>query len=467
MRKEYREYNYDAMIASCVHFGSLAKDGTEKECSGMLRYAPHFKETFEAILGAGEPGVLLLKLLDKYIIELMTAHERGMKIAMGTFTFPPGVLKPFGVIPMNLEPMTTFGAVMWERGINEYLNYCCELGFPETTCTGQRGSLGAYLAGLGIKPDFILCNCVGACDSNATAFNYAAEYMGLPFYQLNSPPSLVDERTRRYQRQDFRGLIAFIEEQTGKKMDVDMLKDVIIETDKQDKIMAELMELARLKPSPVPGIFHFMAYSIRFVYGGSKEATEFTELMLRIAKKNLAQGRAGTTSGREDARVMSTYIDHYAAHLRPWTWYDSKNISYLGGTLEHFWYVHAPYAKGLEEGAYVMDPTNLDTMIDSLADQMSRMPMVKQLRGPYDSPHQWLSDTRAILMTFKPDFFLYTSTIGCRNTWSAIKMLSRDIEKMGIPSLVLFSDSFDNRIASWGSMKDRLEEFLQVRGILK
>jgi len=164
---------------------------------------------------------------------------------------------------------------------------------------------------------------------------------------------------------------------------------------------------------------------------------------------------------------MSTYIDHYAAQLRPWTWFDSKNISYLGGTLEHFWYVHAPYAKGLEEGAYVMNPATVDTMIDSLADQMSRMPMVKQLRGPYDSPHQWLSDTRAILKTFQPDFYLYTSTIGCRNTWSAIKMLSRDIENMGIPSFIMFSDSFDNRIASWGSMRDRLEEFLHVRGILK
>jgi hypothetical protein len=46
-------------------------------------------------------------------------------------------------------------------------------------------------------------------------------------------------------------------------------------------------------------------------------------------------------------------------------------------------------------------------------------------------------------------------------------MLSRDVEKAGIPNVVLFGDSFDDRIVSWESMHDRLEEFIQVRGILK
>lgn len=467
MRKEYREYNFDAMVTSMFNIGAHIKDGTDKECHGLLKYAPHFKEVLGDLLGAGEPGILFIKMVAKFCTEIATAHERGKKIALGTFTLPPSVMRPFGVIPMWVEPITCLGVMMWARGVTEYLNHCCELGFTETACTGQRGALGATLAGLTVKPDFAICNCVGACDSNATAFNYATEYLDIPFYQLNALPDLIDERTAAYHREDFRGMVAFVEEQTGKKMDLDVLREVLLETDKQDQMMGELQELMRLKPSPVPGIFNFLMYAMRFIYAGSPEGTELLECMLRIAKQNLAQGRAGTSSGREDARVMAIYIDHYAGQLKPWTFYDAKNISYLGGALDYMWHGHAPYVAGLEQGAYRIDTSSVDAMFDSMADQMSRMPMVKQLRGPYDNPHMWRSDTMAMIKTYKPDFCTFTSTIGCRNTWSAIKMLSRDVEKAGIPALVLFGDSFDDRIVSWESMQDRIDEFIQVRGILR
>ena len=215
MRKEYKEYDFDRMVQSIIHFASLAYDGTRKEAFGMFRYAPHFKDAIETILITGEPGVLLLKMIDKYLIEVLTAHEQGKKIALCTFNFSPGVLKPLDVVPICLEPVTTLGVMMWLRGLGEYLNYCCEVGFTETSCSAQRGALGAYLAGLGVKPDFVLCNSIGVCDTNATAFSFAAEYLDLPFYQLNAPPTLVDERARKYHREDFRGLIAFVEEQTG------------------------------------------------------------------------------------------------------------------------------------------------------------------------------------------------------------------------------------------------------------
>ncbi|MCU0577709.1 MAG: 2-hydroxyacyl-CoA dehydratase family protein [Desulfobacterota bacterium] len=468
MRKEYKEYDFDRMVQSIIHFASLAYDGTRKEAFGMFRYAPRFREAIETILMTGEPGVLLLKMIDKYLIEVLTAHERGKKIALCTFNFSPGVLKPLDVVPVCLEPVTTLGVMMWLRGLGEYLNYCCEIGFTETSCSAQRGALGAYLAGLGVKPDFVLCNSIGVCDTNATAFSFAAEYLGLPFYQLNAPPTLADDRAREYHRQDFRGLISFVEEQTGRKLDVECLREVIVETDRQDEIMCEIEDLMRLVPSPVPGIFNVFMYSAKYIYGGSKEATDVMSSMLKVARRNAAQARAGTTSGSEDARAFAVYVDHYSAQLRPWAWFDSKNISHLGCMMNGFWPVHAPYAEGeLMDGTYRMDPSNEDTMIDSLADQMSRMPMVKQIRGPYDDPHQWLSDTMASIKTYKPDFCMYTGTIGCRNTWGAIKILARDTENLGIPTLILFGDAFDHRITSWESMRDRIDEFITVRGILK
>jgi len=313
-----------------------------------------------------------------------------------------------------------------------------------------------------------LCNSVGVCDTNATAFNFAAEYLDLPFYQLNALPLFADERTASYQHRDFRGLISFVEEQTGMKLDVDLMRDVIKEIKKQDDLINEIQDYMQLKPSPVPGVFNVFMYSVKFIYGGYPEGTEVLESMLKLVKQNAAEGRAGTTSGKEVARCFSVYVDHYSAQLRPWAWFDAKDISHVGSMMNGFWPEGAPAAKGeLAGGVYKLDAANRDTMIDSLCDQMSRMPMVKQIRGPMDDPHQWLLETRGSIRTFKPDFCTYTGTIGCRNTWGAIKVLARDTEAMGLPTLILFGDAFDQRITSWESMRDRLDEFLSIRGILK
>ena len=50
MRKEYREYNFDAMVTSMFNIGAHIKDGTDKECHGLLKYAPHFKEVLGDLL---------------------------------------------------------------------------------------------------------------------------------------------------------------------------------------------------------------------------------------------------------------------------------------------------------------------------------------------------------------------------------------------------------------------------------
>jgi hypothetical protein len=107
----------------------------------------------------------------------------------------------------------------------------------------------------------------------------------------------------------------------------------------------------------------------------------------------------------------------------------------------------------------------MDTMIDSLAAQSSRMPMIKQIRGPYDAPHMWLDDTAGVAKLMKPDFLAYIGTMGCRNTWSSVKLIAKDMEKLGYPTLILYADAFDNRIEPVDTFLGKIDEFLRVRDI--
>ena len=465
MKRETREYNYDWSIWSIVELASMTCDGSRKEYETLLKLVPNFGDALKAITNMGEPSILLMKSLAKHLKSCLTAHDEGKKIALTTFCFAPPILYAFDVVPLVLEPMAVLGILILKRGTSEYLDYCCEAGFTETSCSSQRGSLGAYLAGLCSRPDFIICDSPGICDTNANSFSFASAYLDIPFYQLNYPPTLTDSRAAGYHRQDFRDLIGFLERQTGRKLDIDRLREIVRELKRQAELMSELTEYQRLIPCPIPGMFNLFLYSGNFLLSGTKDFTKLLHSMLRIVRANAEAGRAGTPSGRESYRGLFSYIDHYTTDLRFWTFLEKRDISHLGCILSTFWHEGAAYIGGRGDEAYVLRDESLDDLIDSLAMQTSRMPMVKSIRGPYDAPGMWLDDTLMMTKLLKADFVAYFGTIGCRNTWVMVKPYARDLERAGIPALILYSDSFDDRVQSWDAVMDKIDEFIHLRRI--
>ena len=186
---------------------------------------------------------LVLEMVWKYMDNIKTARDRDKKLAITTFCFSPAIFYAMDVVPVSLEPLTVISTLVWARGTVDYLDFCCEVGFTETACSAQRGALGAYLAGLGEEIDFVVCDTPGVCDTNALAYAFAAAYLKKPFFQLNAPPTLVEDRSSTYHREDFKALIAFMEEQTGKKLEMDRLREILIEHEKQDDLIPDVKSL--------------------------------------------------------------------------------------------------------------------------------------------------------------------------------------------------------------------------------
>jgi hypothetical protein len=289
--------------------------------------------------------------------------------------------------------------------------------------------------------------------------------MGIPFYQLNYPPTLTDERARDYHRQDFKGLISFLEGQTGSKLDIDKLREVVTEIEKQTALINEFTEFQRLIPSPVPSIFNLFLFSGNFLLGGTKDYTDLLQSMLKKVKENAARGIAGTSSGKERMRSFFSYIDHYTTDLRLWKFLDQNEISHLGCILSTFWGEGASYSTERPDAVFKIKKDTLDDLINSLACQVSRMPMVKSVRGPYDAPNMWLDDTLLMTKVMKADFVVYFGSMGCRNTWGMVKSYARDLERQGIPTLIMYADAFDDRVQSWESVTDKMSEFIHLRGL--
>jgi len=465
MRPETKAYNFDWMLWRTLDLACNAMTGTEKELKIVMRHIPYFKDILDVFLAYGEPGKIFLKLVYEYMDNIMTAHEKGKKICGTTFCFSPAILYAMDTVPVTLELVTVLINSLWKRGIGEFSDFCYEAGLTETSCSSQRGALGAYLAGLGETFDFIVADTPGVCDTNANAFAFASAYLNKPAFALTFPDRLTGDDVDNYHQKDYRRMIDFLEEQTGNRLDTDRLREVLQEIKKQDEILAELEELQRAVPSPLPVTYNFFIYAGRFFFAGKPLLTELLLSMRDIAVTNMQEERCGLPSGKENTRALFCYIDHYTTNLALWSWLEERGITHMGNILSRFWADNTPYNQN-RSNAYNIDSTNLDTMIDSLAAQNSRMPMVKSIRGPYDAPGMWLEDTLSLAQMYRADCIIYSGTPGCRNTWGMVKLLARDTEEAGFPTHIMYSDSFDERVESWEATSARLDEFFAVRGLL-
>ena len=466
MRPEIQEYNYDWLMAAVLNAASKVPNGTSKETALTYRYIPYFEGVARSFIEAGDVGIQILKMFSDYYDNVLTAHARGKKIVATTFCFSPSICYAMDVVPVCTELFTALGGIVWKRGMFDYLDYACEVGLPETSCSSQRGAMGAYFSGLTESIDFYVCDTPGVCDTNANAFAFAATYMDKPYYQLNYPQNIGDRRTDGYHLEDYRELIRFMEAQTGNKMDYDRLAEVLQEVEKQDALIADLEDMQTLVPTPFPPLYSIALYAGRFTFVGHKQYTELLEVMVREAKKRADAGLSGLVTGEERMRAFLFYIDHYTLEMNFWNWLNENGIAHMGSLLSHHFRDNIDYARQFDGAAYAIDTSSPDSMLNSVAQMNARLPMVRSIRGPYDQPNMWLEETLALAEHFKADCLIYNGTPGCRNTWSNVKLIARDLENHGYPTHIMYDDAFDDRVESWEATRERLEEFIKVRGLL-
>ncbi len=467
MKKVYKDFSFDAHLGAC--FKSLVPllgNSTQREMNAAFQVIPTRETTYSLLNQAGDVFLNIAKASADWMEELSHAGERGKKTVLTTYCFPVGILHAFDCVPINAEVLSAYGCLVFHCGISDVLDYSVEAGMTETSCSGQRGSLGAYLQGLGTPPDFCVANTSGICDSNANAYHYFCSYKDIPMYMHDAPPELTGERATRYHRQDFRKMVAFLEEQTGNKVDWDKLREVANEIKKQDDIINEIQQLMTTTPNPVPPIIQPVIYLTKFGFNGVTAGTRVLEEALRVSRENYDKGVAGTLSGTDKARCLTSYIDHYTMDFRFFGFFNTIDVSLMGCMLDYFFPTGSPYAQGREDQCYAMDLSSEEAIIDSLADQLARMPMLKQIRGPYDAPEMWLEDTLAACRIYKADCTVYMGTLGCRNTWGMVKPFLQDMESAGYPSHAVFADSFDDRVKSWDRFRKELMEFFEVRKII-
>jgi len=431
-----------------------ATRATDKEIRGMMKAVPALSgmlETFVLEPHIRKAGLPFLEMSGTYFRNLGKAHKEGKKIAFENFNFPPAILYAMDIVPVSPEVISSFLSIGVPKGVFRFIDYTTGIGLSETMCTAQRGGVGVILSGLTEKPDMVLNMASGSCDTNSKMFDFMAEYLHVPFCNIDAPPYWdEDGEMVKYYRKEYRKMVAFLEEQTGKKLDEDKLRRCCTEAKKQDEYVAEIYDLRRAVPNPVPAVFNLMMFASRFMASGTPQATKVMETIYEVVKERYKKGEG--VLPRERARAGFVYLSHFTAGGEFWKWLDHNGIALMLEGLILFNHQH-----------YTIDTSTVDTMLDSLAGQAHNMMMTKQIRGPLDFPGQWFEDIATLAKDLSIDCAIYLGTLGCKNTWGGIKVLMQTIEEeLGLPTLIMHSDAWDDRVTPWATLRDQIEEFVDT-----
>jgi len=231
------------------------------------------QEKRESRRKATKSAALIGPMVKASTLACQRAKEEGKKLA---YTFIDcaydEIIRAMDIVPVWVENYA--GVCGAKRDAERFLSRAESLGFSRSLCTYALCGLGfdqwreelgqmppnAPWGGMQ-KPDFMLSSGQILCDPRDKWFEAGRQFMPeIPVYNVDLPWPLYEDDVEvsevegyyvKYIAGELRGLIRFLEEQTGNKMNYDRLSELVDLTERTWTLVWETYELRRAIPTPM------------------------------------------------------------------------------------------------------------------------------------------------------------------------------------------------------------------------
>ncbi|MGH7520940.1 MAG: 2-hydroxyacyl-CoA dehydratase subunit D [Gemmatimonadales bacterium] len=347
------------------------------------------------------------------------------------------------------------------RVAHEYLNEAESYGFSPDICGYVKADVAVQLRGgahpMGKIPKPALAVATNACNTYVKWGEIWERMYGVPVFTLDIPgsrgaglasaPGSDDfERDRRYVEGQLRELIALCERVSGKRFDIDRLREHMGHANTLGAGWRQVLQLNRSRPA----VFNALSDGTVFLgvangfRGTAEGAAYFTDLVEEMRHK--ADHGIGIPLA-EKWRLIFVGVPCYPIFRR-----FSELFSDWGGV-----FVHSTYLRFASGGAHLGFEYDLARPIESLAQGV--------LLGVRDAMDSMFFQTPLLVemidghaadgVVFHPIKSCRTVSTGLADTRRAL-MAVRDV-----PSLFIESDLMDRRVVSEAQMKNRIDAFFE------
>lgn len=397
----------------------------------------------------GEINRLVLKaVLDKYD-EIIDCAEGGKPFIASYFTNAPEIYTAMDV-PWWIFLQTPFLGISAPL-IDDDIDGAERL-IGSDLCTVLRLAVYYVEAELSPKPTALI-SLLHPCDGTLVVHQAIkhGKWHDVPIFAAD-PPYWEDERSYEYYAKEFRRMVDFITEHTGYKLDIDRLREVIKESNKEFELWQEYNELRRAVPCPhdwtigPPQCFAMATY----YYPGKPEGTEWFRKLIANAEKRVKNKVSGVPGGE---RIRLLWFD-----ILPLLWQFDINP-----WLEEEWGVNIVMNMFGYTPYEAIDTSTEESMFRGLAKRgLCEVPMVRQARGVAD---HFLSDIARIVKDYKIDCVIWPGHMGHKDGSANVGMMRETCRDLGVPFLHIGLDLFDKRYTSVDEVKDRFSKFFTAMGL--
>jgi benzoyl-CoA reductase/2-hydroxyglutaryl-CoA dehydratase subunit BcrC/BadD/HgdB len=390
------------------------------------------------------------KFMADYYYELDNASKSGeKKVAWCTSVGPAEILRAMGFLVYFPE---THSAMLGSTKVAaEYIPYANAIGYSPDICSYLTADVGAYLqkftplakAFEGIesipKPD-VLAYSTNQCRDVKDWFAYYAEKLNVPLVGISSYRGVgeVNESRVLSIARQMEDMIPPLEEVSGKKFDIDELKEIVALSRECSNLWKEVLDTASAIPSPLTFFDGTTLMGPAVVGRGTQETNDFYKILLAELKERV-ENKEGAVEG-ERYRLYWEGMPIWG-RLRMLSELTAENRACV---------VASTYCN-----SWIFTDFDPEDPFTSMARAYTKLFIVRS----DDFKEQYIKE---MLDFFKVDGIIYHDAKTCPNNSNSRYGMPQRLEvETGVPYLVINGDLNDMRLVSDEQNKTNVEAFIE------
>ena len=369
------------------------------------------------------------------------------------------VLKTFD-FPLVLPEITSLQTAV-RRVADEYLTVAEDYGFSPDICGYVKADIGIHLRNaqhpLGQLPKPALTVLTNACNTYIKWAEIWERMYHMPVFVLDIPAtrqaggqyqlgSSGFNRDRKYVEAQIRELITLCEEVSGKKFDIDRLRETMSYANDMNTGWKRVLELNKSKPSLFNALTDGTVYlGVSNNLRGTKQGSNYFKDLVEEMEYKSANGIG--TQVDEKYRLAFVGVPCYPIFRR-----FNEMFAEWGGAFVHSTYLH--FASG---GANLGFEYDVSRPIESLAEGT-----LVSVRDAMDSMFHQDRVVIEMIKDYDLDGVVYHPIKSCRTVSTGLADGRRAMmAATDTPSLFIESDMMDKRVVSEAQMKNRADAFFE------
>lgn len=344
----------------------------------------------------------------------------------GNIFSPCEITQCFGLRTLSIECLACY---LSGYHLEDYfIDYAQNTGIAPTLCSYHKTFVGAIDSDAVPVPQYAVTTSL-SCDGNLNTFRYLEKKRGVPFTFLDVPYG-DDEASVEYLAGQLEEFTAELERRFGRRFEEDKLKEALRIENETRKELIRFFQLQSEYYYPGELISHLYMMMGMHLLIGTQEFLDLIRYMIEEIK---------TYPKYEGKKILWV-------HLLPF--YQESLKQCFNGSQDYQIIASDIILDSVEE----LDP---EKPFHSLAKKIIR----NMYNGSYSHKAQMVGQ---LADTLKPDAVIQFCHWGCKQSSGGSVLLKEEMQKKGIPMLILDGDGIDKRNSHDGQIKTRLEAFLEM-----